>query len=90
MAFASLLAIARRMQLLIVVRLFGGQNVSSAGISTSRMLQTQPRQVSSPLTSGSVTSITLGATTSQSTASSATAVSQVSLHSHCRIVCHHD
>ncbi|XP_068750575.1 helicase domino-like isoform X1 [Montipora capricornis] len=71
-------AINQRMQAKIPTSIVQVQaNVSSAGISTSRILQTQPRQVSSALTSGSVTSITLGATTSQSAASSATAVSQI-------------
>ena len=51
--------------------------MSSAGVATTRVLQTQPRQVSSSLASGTATSITLGATTSLTPASSAAVVSQV-------------
>lgn len=53
------------------------QNASSAGVATTRVVQTQPRQVSSSLASGTATSITLGATTSLTPASSAAVVSQV-------------
>lgn len=53
------------------------QNASSAGVATTRVLQTQSRQVSSSLASGTATSITLGATTSLTPASSAAVVSQV-------------
>lgn len=53
------------------------QNASSAGVATTRVLQAQPRQVSSSLASGTATSITLGATTSLTPTSSAAVVSQV-------------
>ena len=65
------------------------QNVSSASASTTRILQTQPHQVSSPLAAGTATSVTvtLGATTSLAPAASATVVSQVRISDGSKVLC---